>query len=145
MSLQTRRSSCATSFVGWNPYWCIAVGALERVLMHQSSPLLSVSPQCASLPGSPVWSIATFRVRALKPPPGLAPAQIQRLSPGTSLLQHTVSWHQTPCLASHDPLQQPQGPGWTLTVRCCGAVPARPKYLVSGQGKREKRVYNGIR
>lgn len=59
--------------------------------------------------------------------------------------QHIVSWHQTPCLSLCDPLHQPQGPDWTLAVRFCGTVPARPKYLVSGQGKREKRVYNGIR
>ena len=59
--------------------------------------------------------------------------------------QHIVSWCQTPCLSSCDPLHQPQGPDWTLMVRFCGTVPARPKYLVSGQGKRERCFYNGIR
>ena len=85
-SLQTSRPSCAMSF-GRNPYLCITVGALERVLIHHSGLVVLVSPQCGSLPGSPLWSIATFRVRALKPPPSLAPAQIQHLSPSASLLR----------------------------------------------------------
>lgn len=48
--------------------------------MHHSSPLLSVSPPCGFLVGSPLWSVITFRVKALKLPPVLAPGQIQRLS-----------------------------------------------------------------
>lgn len=119
-------------------------GCLERALMHRRSPPLLVSPQCGSLPGSP---LVCCHIQG--PPPGLAPAQIQHLSPGPSLLRSgsIVSWHQTPCLSSNDPLHQPQGPDWTLMVRFCGTVPAHPKYLVSGQGKKEKHhcFYNGIR
>ena len=124
---------CALLWVPWRGFWCTAAAHFCR--FHLSVPLF-----LAALCGP-----STFRVRAVKPPPGLAPAQIQHLSPSASLLAtySLLAPDTLPFLVWS--LHQPQGPDWTLTVRFCGAVPARPKYLVSGQGKREKRFYNGIR